>query len=124
MEKIIMKAIEGGWRKDGFVSGGELYGVEQFAVLDPLFWQSLSKSCKWKKYVWLSYGDYRFGSHDNEVFTDDENFAPPTKGTDTPYASRMVMEEFVALRFHSANLTEGWDKAVAWLESLAVSEEK
>ena len=45
--EAIEKAIEGGWEKDGFVCQGELIGVEEIALLDPLFWQALGKAMGW-----------------------------------------------------------------------------
>lgn len=84
MEKIINKAIEGGWE------GVYLEKYEMF-FLDPLFWQALGKSCKWKE---PSHGCDECGRSDDRSYKD------------------------YALDFHEINLNEGWYKAVIWLEGL------
>lgn len=112
MENIISKASEGGYDFSRKLEYGES------RLLDPLFWEALGKACGWKSYVWTSYGEYRFGSHNNEDFTDDENFTPPTRYTDTPYARRHIVWQFYAMRFHELNLTSDFPTAVKWLEKL------
>ncbi len=82
-------------------------------VLDPDFWSALGKAKGWTKYVWLSYGDYRYGSHNNIDFTDDERFTPPTKSTDTPYANRFITSQYYAHQFFDLLVTNG-DTAAFW----------
>lgn len=107
MEQIIKKAIEGGWRKHFYFShfnGDEVafgdttrdsennpcfYTSTHAILLDPLFWQSLGKAVGWKHTTPLT----------------GENMVPPTW-------------QYHALRFHEINLTEGWEQAVKYLQSL------
>lgn len=58
------------------------------AVIDPLFWQALGKACGWNGDFWRANID----------------------GSSEWYLK--------AMSFHEINLTEGWDKATAYLESL------
>ncbi len=60
MEKAIKKSIEGGYKmKDIILQNGELFAfgkprtedVYNKAVLDPLFWQALSKAEGWEEFV-------------------------------------------------------------------------
>lgn len=55
MENIIKKAIEGGYANDKpeyarehLITGFE--GDFRFMVIDPLFWQALSKAVNWKSW--------------------------------------------------------------------------
>lgn len=104
MDEIVNKAIEGGyknghiWGKDGVMyilkdESGHQYGMisEEFIVLDPLFWQALSKACGW--------GNKRTYNQ----------------------ADQLEVERYwkvYALRFYEINLTEGWDAAVKYLSDL------
>lgn len=116
MEKIIRKAIEGGWRKDitswdrctidneGFYASNTFEEDisatrirKEWIVLDPLFWQALGKACGW------------------EVEELDS-----IEGNDF-YKNKWTKK---ALHFHEINLTEGWDKAVKYLEDLLTKERK
>lgn len=107
MKEIIQKAIEGRYfippmqLHDTFGKLELIYGLkpEYCVVLDPLFWQSLSKACLWERLVAMP--SMPLSSHISlKTIPTDENW-------------RMI-----ALRFHEINLTEGWDKAVSWLEDL------
>ncbi len=93
MEIIIKKAIEGGWDKNAMLCAvSDLWWHYEIAVLDPVFWQALSKACGWK-----STGLFH------------------SVGSDT----REVMEwEFFATEFYRKNLTEGWDAAIKYLQDL------
>lgn len=91
MIEIIQKAIEGGWEKHGKNGGSKT--TDKFMkvdVLDPLFWQALGKACGWE-----------LGKTKWDVAT-----AP------------QWLE--YSLQFHEINLTEGWDKAVSYLEELII----
>lgn len=125
MEKIIQKAIEGGYKdllsfvsenqfwvvcntkKTTFIENeeSERYGDtkevsitwgerKEVIVLDPLFWQALGKACRWDI---LGIGQ------------------PFNMGGDW-YEEEWHIH--YAIKFHLINLTEGWDKAVAYLEEL------
>jgi hypothetical protein len=84
MENIIRKSIEGGYIKPIDKTWYEMY-------LDPLFWQSLGKACRWEE----PKPRFQF---------DSDNSHKDWKSN--------------ALRFHEINLAEGWSKAVEWLENL------
>lgn len=111
MENIIKKAIEGGYKSEHRQDWENLKECckdcsayktfEQYMfsalknskniffvmVLDPLFWQALSKTFNWKN---KSYDSWAFDSYWLQC----------------------------AVKFHTINLEEGWDKAVAYLSSL------
>lgn len=100
MQEIIKKAITG---LEGESAEGKHYdwyhGMnEQEIVCDPIFWQSLQKACDkngntdWADEMEIT----RFGTH---------------KKVKTAW-------RYNALKFHEINLTEGWDKAVEYLNSL------
>lgn len=97
MENIIRKAIEGGFvMKNIILKDGELYAfgkmetqeVYNQAVLNPLFWQALSKACNWEG------STYSFQKDDEQKWIT------------------------FALKFHEINLTEDFDKAIKYLEDL------
>lgn len=131
METIIKKAIKGGWKPTDDWDEVEFIGIRSFsglsfalsfkgiyseedanedlkitagttwestihiayrtAVCDPLFWQSLGKACGW---VWGDEADTHFGKAIDHI------------------------NIYHALRFHEINLTEGWSKAVEYLEGI------
>lgn len=88
MEEIIKKAIEGGYGKNKHTYDGYCL-VEEAVLLDPLFWQALSNYCRW----------------DGKMLTSER----------TIYSNAWKDK---ALEFYEINLTEGWDKAIKWLEDL------
>lgn len=108
MENIIKKAIEGGYNgvshqnQKGRWTGARVLSLDDMAwvVLDPLFWQALGKACGWN----------------------DENKFRMMGGV----AHKINMETgkyipiwiYHAIKFHEINLTQGWDKAVEYLEDL------
>lgn len=48
MDKITEKAVEGGYDIDnGYIQNNSSLGRDRFAILDPLFWSALGKSCGW-----------------------------------------------------------------------------
>lgn len=103
MKEIIQKAIDGGYENDWkenaniqLYSGNVLSANVEKCILDPLFWQALSKACGWKENCVHAYDD---------------------KG------KYVLMPEWkhYALRFHEINLTEGWDKAVSYLQEIIKS---
>lgn len=104
MEQIIKKAIEGGWiceydehviemnaRKFSKSTAWKMRCA--YFLCDPLFWQALGRACVWVK--------------DENRITIGDNYIGKR-------------EEWVlySLTFHEINLTEGWDKAISWLEDL------
>lgn len=130
MENIIRKSIEGGWtvgEKYRMVDNPKIKGwwyewdsedengdpivlsnpccydhikYQYPLVLNPLFWQALGKACGWN----------------------DENKFRMMGGV----AHKINMETgkyipiwiYHAIKFHEINLTQGWDKAVEYLEDL------
>lgn len=131
MNQIIQKAIEGGWGRNTLkVSGyrkpsgmpmevqlhlendksGYWETVSYYEIVcDSSFWQALGKACGWYefldhecKYAPKGGGNY-FDRCDKCKERFDENKMSWKKN---------------ALRFHEINLTEGWDKAIKYLEEL------
>ena len=142
MENIIKKAIEGGWKpwnysfgteserstkeivevqewegnqkmvniwheKTGSDTGTKTVLAYEIIVCDPLFFQALGKACGWKTkmgHCGKDADDYEdkpcchFAKQNCEWFEDGWLYH--------------------SLKFHEINLTEGWDKAVAYLEEL------
>lgn len=104
MENIIKKAIEGKYKFNNkeiiyepvykhivALSSQDNGDIVSFGliVLDPLFWQALGKACGWEM---------------EKIYTGEfSSFNEP---------------ECQAIRFHEINLTQGFDKAVDWLEEL------
>lgn len=113
MEQIIKKAIEGGYMFTDIMDGYELscrteciyyktfegedkYIPYEVILMNPLFWQSLGKACEWEKNTC------------------------PHLGMCCGKCPLMDIPEWQskAIRFYEINLTEGWDAAVAYLESI------
>lgn len=95
MQQIIQKAKEGGWINtfEEASLGKSLMenapnSMLRIIVTLPLFWQALGKACGWAE----------------------------KRPTSTPYSK----EEWFwrATKFYEINLTEGWEKAVKYLEDL------
>lgn len=86
MENIIKRAIEGGFKIDLEMWERFPSTLNSLALIDPLFWQALGKACGWIQ--------------------------------DELYKGDIWKGEWVdkGVNFHRKNLTEGFDKAVAWLE--------
>lgn len=133
MEKIIKRAIEGGYNipHHSELNGTMTYTKEHLCVmylyklqrssgsstweeardfykyekliLDPRFWQALGKACGWGIQIKEYKGDVHVNHHFNGGKCTEMCVVPSTK---------------VALRFQEINLTEGWDKAVEYLEDL------
>lgn len=74
----------------------------QSCVLDPLFWQALEKACGWEG------SGFYLCSH---YLKSKDEFEKTEKSEYTEW-------QYHAFRFHEINLTEGWDKAVEWLQEL------
>lgn len=121
MENIIKKAIEGGWKqeykdhklkkqykqphywaeKDNVSSKIDV----KYMVLDPLFWQALGKACGWEEKT-RTY--FCWGCNTGEVQRRHE-------------ACQCLYKEtwkYHALLFYEINLTEGWKKAVEYLQKI------
>lgn len=129
MENIIKKAIEGGWtvgEKYRMVDNPKIKGwwyewdsedengdpitlsnpccydhiqYQYPLIINPLFWQALGKACGWSSYAcsWDS---------ENPICR---------KWCSTGHRETWVWN---AMRFHEINLTQGWNKAVEYLEEL------
>lgn len=112
MENIIKKAIEGGWKPREFIKnhvlnvGNRTFLLDDSPLLDPLFWQALGKSLGWEN-----------GTFDipvtgrNWIYYVNNNHAFNLK-------VRKEAWNYYGCRFHEINLTEGWEKAVEWLNNL------
>lgn len=119
MEKIIKKAIEGEWNGYlGFIASSEdtleswfkfrgYEHCEPSIVLDPLFWQALGKSCGWKGELYCS---WRAGTNFYKLNEKGEKFV----GSESGCPEWM----YHAFRFYEINLTEGWQRAVEYLEGI------
>lgn len=112
MENIIKKAIEGGYRAKEKTIHNQI-GYEKVLICDPLFWQTLGKSCGW---VHKFYCDEGSG---NSWYCR-ECSRPRTASTRKEHCEKIYL--YYALRFHEINLTEGWSKAVEYLAPLTVKE--
>lgn len=109
METIIKKAINGGWKENlQLILNARNFSERQAYFMRADFWQALGKSCGWSKKennpTWLC--PICMASLDEKAVQIDEK----SLGIET--------WRFNALRFHEINLTEGWDKAVKYLEDL------
>ena len=105
MENIIKKAIEGGYVLPkrvpiGYFSNGKFKtaignvpSLTDF-VCDLSFWQALGKACGW--------------ATDREIKT-------PRLGNNIKIMGAWIHN---AEMFHRINITEGWDKAIKYLEKL------
>ena len=96
MEEIIKKAMRGGYKLDWEeeVDPDWMTGFTAKAsvnikeiTLDPLFWQALATNCKWQV------SDCLTGKKENTL----------------PLS--------IPLEFYRINLTEGWDKAIEYLQA-------
>lgn len=133
MKDILKKAYEGGWTPKGMKErevrdiDGELVGmhyqkdVSEFEIVcDPLFWQALGKACGWKR--WFEMTSNGCNTEEPEIILGDRgneygySFDGDDK-EDFSLAQKATPEwKYRALRFHEINLTEGWEKAVEYLE--------
>lgn len=105
MEQIIQKAYKSGYgifeQKHFTLYSDEVVSYKKEIVLDPLFWQSLGRECGWLKYTRAD------GCSLNNPDTEHES-----------YKDWKISWMYHALRFHEINLTEGWEKAIKYLEDL------
>lgn len=93
MEKIIKKAFIGGYEVKQYSENFALNN--DFVVFDPLFWQSLAKACGWG------------------------NMAFNLENLNTKQRRKFGYEyQWHYIRFMEINLTEGWNKAISYLESI------
>lgn len=112
MENIIKKAIEGGYNgypKPFCIECGNYEAPSENTksnnmFLDPLFWQALGKACGWKENTF--YGVVCCVGEGEEYW-----FGSDTKNEKSDWLKYSIY-------FHEINLTEGWDKAVEYLENL------
>lgn len=128
MEKIIKKALEGGWgtypidfrfAKQNFVEEivlvcpdeDELSEREKLTfseiICDPLFWQALGNACGWA------------GVHVMPVswISSNRKTRGEKKILKTQFQEKIEWQ-YHALRFHEINLTESFEKAVEYLSSI------
>lgn len=99
MNEVIKKAIEGGFDFERFRDEQDTgRAAKARIVLDPLFWQSLGKACRWGEHTY-----YLYCPLCNDVAGDEP---------------RLFTWEYHAFRFHEINLTESFEKAVEYLEDL------
>lgn len=79
-------------------------------ILDPLFWQALSKACGWDKTVCVHCGaviTYGEDTLSENIHCDHKN-----------YKYREKKWENIAIRFYEINLIESFDEAINWLLDL------
>jgi len=118
MEKVIEKAIEGGWNPyngehTSILEYGD-YSCEFKTVCDPLFWQALAKSCRWDKFDMFG---YEMKKYTNQL----AYYAGNMKYTQDDYNRMDAGWMYQSLKFHEINLTKSWDKAVEYLQDLILS---
>lgn len=106
MENIIKKAIEGGFEAYQPLENYTAHCFKCEYVCDPIFWQALGKACGWDK---------------NGSRTTHESYETEKYGVIEYYD--VENWEYYALRFHEINLTEGWDKAVEYLQEITNTKE-
>lgn len=94
MEKIIQKSIEGGFI---YLLSFTSYSAQRLITLDPLFWKALGKACEWQ--------NIRCTPLSDDIYTDLGWI-------------EMKATKFYALRFYEINLTEGWEKAISYLQEV------
>jgi len=100
METIIRKAIEGGYPMLTMIEDlGERKALS-FASMEHSFWQALGKSCRW-------HCIHCEGTGNAKNF--DRCFGCGGKGVGGLWKKK-------ALSFHEINLTEGWEKAIIYLQ--------
>lgn len=111
MEQVIQKAIEGGYK----YKTSESFGW-YIAVTHADFWQALGKACGWNPWVMTRNGnkvktlqEYEYRKAKQELGVN------PVGGAEIHYVPTYI---FYGSLFHEINLTEGWDKAVEYLNSL------
>lgn len=101
MEKIIKKAIEGGYSSsEHFLNHLPEYALYQI-FCDHRFWQSIGKACGWF---------YEDGRSVGKYYAND------------PKRTQRDLWLHTAVHFHELNLTKGFDSAVSWLEELIKKE--
>lgn len=140
MENIIRKSIDGGWKPypevwgwGTIVNSGEEKTSFRFKIMsprktlftvrhkeivcDPLFWQALSKSCGW---VEICSNPDHAGLDSGLYGSDNSRIGCPVCGHDSEYRVKSTIDNWkkYALRFYEINLTEGFEKAVEYLQNL------
>jgi len=109
MEQIIKKALEGGYPR------GRIGSQYRF-VMDSDLWKALGKACGWTEIC----DNPDHGFINAMGFHDIGRLGCPGCGHNDDHvieSSRYNWRKY-ALRFHEINLTQGWDKAVEYLEDL------
>jgi hypothetical protein len=129
MEKIIRKAIEGGWKLPNIEDESEVeIGIRYYIknphkiFMDPLFWQALGKTCGWGKEMVLidepgrpkEWCFYYHCSVCGEIIVDEEDGCENMCSTDNPPEESWL---YNAKQFHEINLMGSFNKAVDWLEN-------
>ncbi|MES2408776.1 MAG: hypothetical protein V4509_00565 [Patescibacteria group bacterium] len=106
MEKIVIKAREGGYNiAEWGYSSLPRVDKDDFLLMccDPLFWQALGKAMDWKG------GKYQV--HQKGILAEIDEL----NGLKTYKFSGWL---HYAMNFHEINLTQGFDEAVKWLSDL------
>lgn len=126
MDKIIAKAIEGGYEHSDYdltrfngLAEATLPDVMCHIVCDPLFWQSLGKSCGWIE-VCDNPGHGIINAMAGVKITDINRLGCPGCGHNEDHIVESTRNNHIkyALRFHEINLTEGWSEAVEYLSKI------
>lgn len=132
MQEAIRRAIEGGWDR----STAERIADNPYAnttdntttilneckmFMDSLFWQALGKACGWGTEMVLidepgRPKEWCFYYHCpvcGEIIANEEDGCDNMCSTDNPLVESWL---HTAKEFHEINLTNGFEKAVEWLE--------
>ncbi len=114
MENIIKKAMQvGGWSPNEWDE--RVYndsGEVRTCLLDSLFWQALGKACGWEvRKVELKLSEQMIKAVGRDPYFRSQQKVSYDRKTPNSW-------KINAMKFHEINLTQGWDKAVEWLEDL------
>lgn len=111
MDKIVSKATEGGYELPHYFNWKDIEfnhrGIVSQILLEKSFWKALGKSCGW------NCGRVYHGKSCDEMRS--------CSGCGKGYGTKSLGTEkwkTVALTFHEINLTEGWEKAVEYLQQI------
>ncbi len=120
METLIKKAIEGGYKDYTETSGSSTKKYHSDILLDPLFFQALSKACGWgEKYKVEGYRIPQISKCCGSEVEMDCNHLKCKKcqlfSWSTDFEQPYI---YYALRFYEINLTSGLESAIAWLTNL------
>lgn len=103
MEEIIKKAIEGGYKKERYYfdeNGNWDWEPAEVMFMKSLFWKALGKACGW-------------------IDKDGNSIAKYINND--PKHTKREMWLYYSLKFHEINLTQGFNKAIKYLQEIIKS---